>query len=365
MDTSGGIWVGSMDGIVTRLVRENTASGASLVIDKRCRADASSDPLTGPFSLGYGVRALAVLEDTLVVGTHSRLMVFDATDPDEPLVSVDLPFSEQRPGHLQIVEGLFPEASSCHVAYLSYMGELVIRDLDTLAPVAHLSDPDCTDFEFGPSVVDGMSRPLYLATRDSLVEVVIDESLDYGSAGSAPVPTTVKVLAAGEYTRLIRDLVWQGNRLSVLAEDDGHGSVLQFEPLSHTPRLESVHTAVSPPMPFGNSPRPDTFFGSEIAAVPGTSDMVVMHKGHLFLATPTSPAMDELSGLFPGATIDPLTYNSVTTSHFPAAFHAIAMQIGDVAPQDGVLDVILSTENGQVAYFPLPELRSPTGLDAI
>lgn len=345
VDDSGGVWVGSADGVVTRLVRNGATNPAlspdALIVDKRCRFSGADDPVDGPFSLGYGVYGLDVASGYLAVATHRRLFVYDLSTNTELApcdFCADLSWNEQRPSDLRIVENMFGDGG-VQLAYLSYLGELVVRDIDTDLPRrAWLSDPGASDFEVGDGhPVPGFSKPIYLATRAHLLQVLLD--------GSTPAtfPTAVQVRAASERIGAVTDVDW--------GEFDGQPAVTvvfgrnnvpsngiaQFDP-DNLAKLTMWD--LPPEFPLGGAPQVDVTWPRRLGCL-SANEVVVLGHGELFYA----PSPNDI------ATYSLAPANHANVINLPSIYFAVGLTVGDVG-QDGEADVVVATESGQVVYVP-------------
>ncbi len=345
VDDTGGVWVGSADGVVTRLVRNGatdpTLHADALVVDKRCRYSADDDPVDGPFSLGYGVYGLAVGHGHLAIATHRRLFVYDLEgNPDLAgcTFCADLSWNEQRPSELQLVDDLFGDGG-VQLMYLSYLGELVVRDLAPDLPRrAWLSDPGASDFEVGTGhPVDGFSRPIYLATRGHLLQVLLD------GANPATFPTEVRVRAASALVGAITDLEWgeQAGQPAITAlfgrNNVPSNGIAQFDPddLSILTMWD-----LPPEFPLGGAPQIDVTWPRRLACLEA-NEVVALGHAELFYAPDPSDVV--AYALQPG--------NHANVINLPSIYFAVGLTSGDVG-QDGEIDVVVATESGQVVYIP-------------
>lgn len=346
VDSAGDVWVGSEDGIVTWLKKDPLAD--KLVIHQRCLPDATATQLDGPYSLGYSISGLAVNDEYVAVATYTRLYVYNrASDPtlSSPTIVPALPWTQHQPSRMQLVDGFFGDDGT-QLIYVSLQGEVVVRELGapSLDVVGHFSDPDCRDFEVGLSVEGGLSKPLFLATRNHIVKVLLDQDL------SATNPSTVSVVGASKLVGHTSDLTWglgeNGSLLSALVLKPFGGElkgIREFDP-SVSPAL-----ALEEQISF-DVPNEDQAFasggrkGEQLESL-GSGLYAATFKGTL-VVTGSAYGIEKF-GLKADQVADP----SVSTLAFPAAHYATALAVGDIGG-DGDVDLVLATESGQVAYIP-------------
>ncbi len=364
-DEAGRIYVGSADGVVSRLRFAAAAAGGytpanatavSLAVEARCGGGMGGDPIDGPFSHGYGCFGLDVEGDRLAFGTHRKLWVYDTADLTTPLATADLPWEEQRPRKLQIVDNMFGEGGT-FVVSLSFSGELTVREIigATLVQRAGISLPSARDFLVGPTQLS-WSREVYVSgLRNHLFRFDIDEQPSLAHASPA------RIVGASKQIGVLKDLTWSTSALGApgvvgLVDEplDGEPPGLRWFKSASPGALTVTRTA---PLAMAGQ---GSGYATTVDNVNNPGQVVplwdldmhaVVHRGRLHVL-PGDSANTVLLGWTPdGGTEPPLQSTLYQTFRFPALLYAHAVATTDV-DQDGTDDLVIATQNGQVAWLP-------------
>src|SRR5690606_12867235 len=344
---AGRIYVGSADGIVSRLRWAGETPShphpTRLVLDGQCRTSPSA-----PLSLGFGVRGLAEKGNHLFVATHRRIYRFDKSSLDNAtgtMLKVDLSWDESRPRHLRVVD-LWDDGTD-YLVYTTFYGELVVRDLN-LNVVARWSEPGIRDLEIGGGTTsDDWSVPLWiLSERGHVVAIEIGRDV---SGDPDQVPADVRVIAASA--------VQEGDPMSLYRESDGRIIGLWRHPRWGAP-TNPIPDTVREFDTTLNRLSAQTNIGNQFGGVAGDvgwntaaqiekfgNDFVTLNGGVLHYLDRSIPINEEDPPLYG------YTAHSSPIHEFVAAYHPTAMAVGDV-DGDGQEDVVLATQDGLVVWVP-------------
>lgn len=364
VDDQSRIYVGGADGVVTRLVKD--AQTDELVVDSpdgRCRFQATgTSATTGPFSLGYGVSALAIGEELLGVATFGRLYVYSTSDLSQPISMVELPWLEQRPDQLQFVEGFFGGATEC-IAYHTWLGEFVVRDANNLSTkIASFSEPGMSRFVIEGSASTGpneepVSRPIWFSSaRGHVLQAVIVQ-------GQSGQPDQVEIRQAsghfGSPGPLIKSSNENGDRMVYYSEVAGthQGSGLYFFETTTNPALD-VETFIQAPGVGTTQHRVNGEMivagirgGISLVSLTGgeQNEHVLLRGGHLYYF-PSSGAVEKYDTAPQGA----------SAVRIPSIHYPLAIAAADLDNEPGK-DLVIATQNGQVTWIPASHLRDTSG----
>ncbi|MCP4968114.1 MAG: hypothetical protein GY926_23125 [bacterium] len=320
---SGGyIYVGSADGIVTKL--ELDTSTQQLVIVQQSQ------------SLGYGAWGLVDAgASSIVVGTYGKLWVLQKSNL-AVTASLDLDWEESRPGRLQYVVDLFPSGSGEHIVFRSQFGQLVVASLGAgaLTKVLSYGEPGIQDIVVGDTASGGYSKPIYLLSERGYVV-----KLGIGANNA------VHLLAASK-PQMGHPLdleVFPG--VGVYAFYGGKDLVA---PLQDTLKIFDSNLNYLPVTP--------TDIGAHGGLRPGRRGAIPFIGDVEMLVAATGSAFIVLRGsLLSKVTHCGACRVQIELADFLPAAYPMAVKLGDL-DSDGVPEIVISTEAGSVAWLPLTVL---------
>ena len=326
---NGFVYVGSAEGVVTRFqVNINNLEMETKATSAR---------------LGYGAWALAVGDvngspgDEVVVGTYRRLYVLDGMTL-ATLASVDLPWEQSRPHHLQLADVVIHGGNE--ILFASELGDLAVYQLSggQLQQLARYGEPGIVDF----LVLSTYQKPIVdlaiLSERGHVVNVKWNTSIavngvkvtavserlngqrrDLELANIGGVRRIVALLSGGEPNKAIR--VFNQADLSQLN--------IQFSMLVSAGSDRGVDYDIEA---FDND---------------GTTYLLAMAGGALSLFDTSAGA----------GTIAPLGIANLAS--WTGTIRPLDIAVGDLDPVLGGIpqEVAVSTSSGSVAWIPVDWLQ--------